>query len=366
MLLLAAMATSRGAADWEMNKFLISFWGGPHDEATARAVASANFNTVMCNADKLDLCRECGLRAIVMDATPELAATLQSDPAVWGHYVQDEPNAEQFEAAAERVAAFRKADPTRPGYVNLMAWMDLDQYLRTVRPKFLSYDYYQWWWGTHNHFGRLEAHRRAALEARIPLICWVEANADKRWEWGEEGATYLPDNAEKLRQSVYTSLAYGVKGIQWFNWTLIFELDENRRILPALKRSGEDIAAINAELQALGPILVELRSVDVFHTEPLPDDTKPIPADCWIEAAGKALVLGMFKDAQDNDYLMVVNRDVEHGEWAVVRFLRPVDRVEKFDRQAGKWVRLPMQVGSGSPTVELILRAGDGDLLRIQ
>ena len=45
------------------------------------------------------------------------------------------------------------------------AWMDLKQYFTAVRPKFLSYDYYQWWWGTQNHFGRLEAHRAACQPA---------------------------------------------------------------------------------------------------------------------------------------------------------------------------------------------------------
>jgi len=183
------------AQQWQMTEFMISGWGAPTDEATAQAFVDAGFDTVMCKVEGLELCRTHGLKGILFDATPEFAARHQGDEAIWGYYVQDEPKAEEFAQAGERLAAFQAADPTHPGYVNLMAWMDLGQYFATVKPWFLSYDYYQWWWGPQNHFGRLAAHRQAALEAGVPLICWVEANADKRYEWGEAGAGYLPDNA---------------------------------------------------------------------------------------------------------------------------------------------------------------------------
>ena len=132
--ILVAPVIAASAQEWEMDEFMISLWGGPTDEATAAALADAHFNTVMCGSGQLDLCRQHGLKALVMDATPETAAALADDPAVWGFYVQDEPKAEEFEAAGERMAAFHAAAPGRPGYVNLMAWMDLGQYLRTVRP----------------------------------------------------------------------------------------------------------------------------------------------------------------------------------------------------------------------------------------
>ncbi|MGC9316856.1 MAG: hypothetical protein ACP5KN_02325, partial [Armatimonadota bacterium] len=160
----------------------------------ARAVADAGFNTVMCPAEHLDLCDQHGLRVIVRDVTPEQARALRDHPAVWGWFVQDEPK--EPPSVADRVCAFHEADPDHPAYVNLMAWHDLDAYIGAVHPRVLSYDYYQWWWNPAHHFGRLEAHRRAALEAGIPLICWVEANADPRWEWGEKGQTRLWDNPD--------------------------------------------------------------------------------------------------------------------------------------------------------------------------
>jgi len=360
ILLTALVIGGAAHADWKMDSFMISLWGGPHDEATAKAYADAHFNTVMASYDMLQLCRKHGLRVMVMDGTPELAAKHKDDAGVWGWFVCDEPGEAQFEEVAGRVAKLHEADPNHPAYVNLMAWMNLKPYFETVKPRLLSYDYYQWWWGTQNHFGRLEAHRAAALEAGVPLICWVEANADPRWERGQPGATYLPDNEPKLRQSVYTALAYGVKGIQWFVESLILDRGEDDKPLPKLQKAGEDSKAINAELEALGPVLVRLRAVDVFHTEPVPPSAKAVPTDLWVQAKGRHLTLGLFADEKGTSYVMVVNRDIGMRRAARIRFGRPVTRVERFDRQTRGWVEVPVRA------VRMMLKAGDGELLRVE
>ncbi len=346
-------------AEWQMTEFMISLWDSAEDEASAQAIIDANFNTAMCDIGNLDLCRRYGLKAIVMGATPEMAADRVEDSAVWGYYVKDEPTADEFPAVGQQVAVLHRADPSHPAYVNVMAWMDLDQYLQIVAPKVLSYDYYQWWWGTQNHFSRLAAHRRAALGANIPLICWLEANADPRWEWGEPGCTYLPDNAVKLRQSVYTAIAYGVKGIQWFNELLMFSDHQ-------LTQAGEDVAALNAELRRVGPNLIRLESVDVFHTLPLPTDTKELPTDHWVQTTTPDLVLGTFKAELHNDFMIVANRLIDHRRWAVLQFRRSVSEVTKFDKQEGRWVSLPLSRWGRQSTVEFILAPGDGELLKIR
>jgi hypothetical protein len=280
--------------------------------------------------------------------------------------VQDEPTAEQFADVGKRAAAFHAADAKHAAYVNLMAWMNLDDYLSTVKPRFLSYDYYQWWWNRDRHFGRLEAHRRAALQAGIPLLCWIEGNADGRWEWGEKGQTYLPDNEPKLRQSVYTSLAYGVKGIQWFNAFVIFDHAPGRVLLPTLRQAGEDVKALNAELQALGPTLLRLRSADVFHTRPLAEHTRPLPADCWVQTRRPGLVLGLFDEGSGQDYAMVVNRSVTRSARPELTFAAPRRHADRLDRATGAWVSLRPPPGHGPLTVRLTLAPGDGELLRVR
>lgn len=363
---LVACGAPAARADWQLPELMISVWGGPHDEATAAAFADAGFNTVMCNQDQLDACRRHGLKALVMDATPEQAKTLGNAPAVWGFFVRDEPKPEEFAQVAEPVAAFHAAAPNRPAYVNLMAYMPLDQYLNTVHPRFLSYDYYQWWWGTQNHFGRLAAHREAALGAGIPLICWVEANADPRWEWGKPGATYLPDNAAKLRQSVYTALAYGVKGIQWFVGPLVFETGEGGVLLPKLTQAGEDIKAINAELAALGPELLPLRSVGVTLGPGLGDQGSVPPAEPWVTSKTSRLVIGQFGGPGGEEAALVVNGDVQHARRAVLHLQGEPEGFQRFDAAKRKWERLPAEQVAGDVIARMTLEAGEGVLIRRQ
>jgi len=359
-LLATILGTTALADGWRMEQFMISGWGGPTDEATAQAFVNAGFNTVMCKVEHLELCRAHRLKTILFDATPEFAAQHRNDEAIRGYYVQDEPKAEEFTQAAERLAAFQAADPTHPGYVNLMAWMDLKQYFATVKPWFLSYDYYQWWWGSQNHFGRLAAHRQAALEAGVPLICWVEANADQRYERGEAGAGYLPDNATKLRQSVYTALAYGVKGIQWFTTGLVFKEGG------ALTDSGADIRRINAGVNALGPVLVRLRSTDVWHTAPVPDGADALPVDGRVSTASDDLVIGaLVDDAEGTEYILVVNKSMEKPEWVVISLNDIATAVELFDREVRQWSVMGVPDDTRRARVEFILQPGDGALLRL-
>ena len=234
-------------------------------------------------------------------------------------------------------------------------------YMKTVQPEILSYDHYQWWWGSHSHFEKLEQHRATALAAGIPLICWVEVNANPGVEWGGDHGRD-PDNAVKLRQSVYTSLAYGVKGIQWFSAGMLFQPGTAE-----LNECGRDVAQLNSELQKLGPTLMQLRSLDVFNTQPLPRRTCESQHDHWAQVIGDQLVWGMFKDAADIDHILVVNRDIHHRQQAEVQFQhagygRKVKSVQKFDKQTGSWVQLGSNIGV---LFVVNLEPGDGQLFKV-
>jgi len=349
------------AQTWQMDEFMIGGWGGPVDEVTAKAFVDAGFNACMGKVEHLELCRAHGLKAILFDATPEFAREHQGDEAIWGYYVQDEPKPEQFVEAGQRLAAFQEADPTHPGYINLMSWMPIANYFEAVPARFLSYDYYQWWWGTANHFTQLAAYRQGALDAKVPLICWVEANADKRYEWGEAGAGYLPDNKAKLRQSVFTALAYGMKGIQWFTTGLVFNQDGS------LTESGKDVQAINASLRMLGPILIRLRSDAVWQTEPLPLAGEPLPAAGPVATESPDLVIGsLVDDADRSRYLLVVNRAVDRAQLADVTLRGLSAGAERLDLHTGRWRDLGRPAEDGTLRTELRLDAGDGKLLRVR
>jgi hypothetical protein len=361
---------------WQYREFMISLWGGPTDRAKAKAIAEAHFNTVMCRIDELAFCREFGLKAILFDVTPQMARVLRYDPAVWGYILQDEPETERFPDLAGLAEALRKADPSHPAYINLGWRVCPRTFVDVVRPQVLSYDEYYWWWQG-DYFPMLEEYHDLAGREGLPLLCWVEANTGPDSETGK-GLIYPPDNIRKLRFSVFTALAYGHKGIQWFVEPLIFTGNQ-------LTRAGQDVAEINAELARLGPVLLGLRSTEVyhFHHRPVPDDTRLLPLHYWVQTATYEILLGMFKDAEGKDYLMAVNMKTDGAQSVALRFSRSLQGVDKFDKKAGAWEPMSVFDAStldkrpewedlfplrlqGRQAVEFTLPPGDGQLFRIR
>jgi hypothetical protein len=267
-----------------------------------------------------------------------------------------------------------EADPLHPAVVNLMSTTGefLRTFMRVIQPEVLSFDYYQWWWGSNRYFEKLEEFRQEALLARVPLASCVETNTNPIIESGQR--LRLPDNAEKLRHSVFTNLAYGVTSIQWFNSGPLFEADSGE-----LTPCGQDVAALNAELRCLGPILAGLQSLDVYHTPPLPRGTREAPTEHWLQLHGElargGLVQGMFKDAAGTDYLLVVNRDYQGPQSVAVELKskwlglapwqkprKPSYTVELLDRKTGEW--LPI-TSSSFVGFTFVVPAGGGELFRI-
>lgn len=362
----ALAAAGSAEKGWRMDEFMISVWGGPNSPELGRCLAEdAGFNTVMGGVGMtgehgvgiLDLAHRYGLRVLLKIEPQAVTEAVREHPALWGYYVFDEPVQCKvtYESLLPAVQAFRQADPRHPVYINLNSADDAEAFIKTLDPDLLSLDRYQWWYGSEDYFPLLERYRALSLKHDLPLIWWVEANAD------ENRYHYPSDNQAKLRQSVFTALAYGVKGIQWFGWGEACSWEASPD--PArwqLKPAGEDVAAINCELQRLGPILLPLRSTGVYHTAPLPTDTHALPPDCPVQTEEPGLVLGLLQGAEA-EYVLVANRDHALKKAAVLRLDPRVVSVERFNKRRGEWVPLP----AADRRVTVRLQPGDGELLRL-
>jgi hypothetical protein len=346
-LLLALALTMAASAQWKMNEFMIFAGGGGRQvtEARIKALADAGFNVIGGEKDKLDLCQKYGLKLMAFNVKPEDVPAMSKHPALWGYHIIDEP-LHNFTALSELHQAFRKLDPGHPDYSNLISLGGeyLSSYMDTIKPRILSYDYYEYWWGMEGHFTKLELYRQAAMKAGIPWVLYFEVNSHPKSQWTEGGheSVYRPDNRERLRRGVFTALAYGLKGVEWWNGAAMFKPNTTE-----LNECGNDVVAINADLKALGPILMKLHSVDVFQTEPLPRDTRAVPEDHWVQVFNygyPGLVLGTFKDDDGVDYAMVSNTNYEGKQLVAMEIRRkfPVKTVERFDRQKRTWA--PMRI----------------------
>jgi hypothetical protein len=326
-------------------------------------------------AGELDVLGKHGLKAMVHAPTPELATRLKDHRAVWGYHLGDEPYPETaFPPLAAQVRALESADPTHPAFINMLSTTGdfLRTYMKVVRPRLLSFDYYQWWWGSDRYFEKLEEFREAALAAGVPLMACFEVSANPGIEWGD--TTRVADNDRKLRQSVFTSLAYGVTGLEWFNADMVFEADTG-----VLTPAGRDVAALNREVRPIGDVLAGLRSIGVFHAPATAAGTRSAPREHWVQVVGEegraGFVLGAFKDDADVDYVLVANRDYREAQSAVVKlqskwlgiapwYLPKEYRyaIDRFDRASGRWTALSSSSAVG---FSYIVGAADGELFRI-
>ena len=366
-------ASPNGARD-----FWIYAWGTPKidtADARARAMAAAGFTVVNAEPGELDALARQGLRAMVHTQDPSLAAQLASNATVWGYHLGDEPYPEAvFAGIGEKFSAFAAAAPRQVPFVNMLSTTGefLRSYMVQARPALLSFDYYQWWWGSDRYFEKLEQFREAAIRASVPLAACFEVSANPGVEWGDH--TRLADNDRKLRQSVYTSLAYGVAGIEWFNTDMIFTSGSG-----ALTPAGRDVAAINKEILALGRTLAPLSSIDVFHTAPFPAGTRSAPKEHWVQAIaeeGRAgFVTGLFRDAAARDYVLVANRDYREAQNLVMKlqskwlgvapWYAPKQykyAIDRLDRATGSWTTL---ASSSSVGFSYVIPAAEGELFRI-
>ena len=340
----AGKPTDPEAGTWTMREFLISHWGFPKEEKLLKQFVADGFNTVIAVPDELPYCRKHGLKALLAEVE-DRAAEFVNDPVVWGYFVLDEPARKKipYETIVPRVASFHRLDATRPAYVNLNELDDPERFIRMVKPRVLSYDYYQWWVKTEPFFPLLERYRRAALDANLPLIVWTEAVV-------VPSGPIPADNESKIRKSVYCALAYGVKGIQWWAW----------------RPYNRDAGKVNAELEQLGPVLVRLYSTEVFHTPPVPEGTRALPGEFWLQSASQHLVLGMFEDASKKAYILVANRDEKQSRAAELHFTTPVAAVKALERKTGNWLQLEVVSDGDGRTVRFSLAPGDGALLRVE
>ncbi len=358
--------------------FWIYAWRTPKidgADARAKAMADAGFTVINAEPGEVDALGRHGLKAMIHTQDAAVAARLASNPAVWGYHLGDEPFPEAvFAGIGEKFRAFERGAPGQVPFVNMLSTTGefLRSYMAQARPSLLSFDYYQWWWGSDRYFEKLEGFREAAVRAGVPLAACFEVSANPGVEWGD--TSRLPDNDRRLRQSVYTSLAYGVTGIEWFQADMIFTAGTG-----ALTPAGRDVAAINKEILPLGRVLATLTPIDVFHTAPVPAGARSAAKEHWVQTIGEegraGFVTGLFRDAAGVDYVLVANRDYRDAQNLVMKLqskwmgIAPWYQqkqykyaIDRFNRQTGAWTTL---ASSSSVGFSYVVPAAEGELFRI-
>ena len=166
-----------------------------------------------------------------------------------------------------------------------------------------------------------------------------------------------------MRFLVFTTLAYGGRGISYFTYwgpEAYNGLYIDGKPTPLLS----PVVALNKEIKTFGSELMRLESLAVYHTAFLPYGTEPIPLAAPIKILSPGeFVIGLFGKAGRPTAFMIVNRDYQHQAVASVKIGLNGARLEELDRKTGRWVRSPkLEVDR---KMEVVLGAGDGRLFRV-
>lgn len=318
---------------------VLAWYGIPADETTLERYLELKESGITCNlsffpdaesmARALDVAKKAGIKMIV--SCPELKTDpertvkrFRNHPAVMGYMLRDEPCRTDFAELGEWTRKIRAADDTHFCYLNLFPNYaneqqlgtgtyreHVDLFIQEVPVQIISFDHYpvigeklrpEW-------YENLEIIAEAAKKAGKPFWAFALAVA--------HGPYPVPTIAE-LRLQVFSDLAYGAQGIQYFTYWTPGDTAWNFHNGPITangRRSEvyDRIKVVNEEIKNLSPVFLGAKVVSVTHTgAEIPAGTKPLvqlPVPIKVlETEGKGAVISELENG-NYSYLVIVNRD---------------------------------------------------------
>ncbi len=391
--------------------FMITYWCGPSKKDTTleryKELADCGFNVAFAAIDNLwekaskeqddhnkkvlDLCQQVGMKAFIWDGNlagigkwdeapkpediPQIEKTLDgmiarysSHPAFLGFILGDEMGAAVHPKLGYVTQYLLKKDPKHVPYYNELPnyastpkrhERETAAFLKTVKPAFYSWDaYWQMFEGGDERYywDNLEVVRRLCLKAKTPYTQIIVSIEHMGYRACSEG---------DLRWQVWTSLAYGTRGITYFTYCHVPGMawgDAPGFLDKQGNRSFNWINGqkINRRIGKLGPTLVKLTSTGVYNTDPLPIGTIPLLPEAPVKKIeGGSMVVGCFKDPAGKVYILPVNRNMRD---AVTFKLTLDDKTVSTSEVSQETGELLAAAPLKDKVLEVKLEAGEGRL----
>jgi len=388
----AVAAGAETPARFEQDRFAIGFWVDPPmddlADARYREIADANFTLVLGGfgantrekaVRQLELCDKYGLKALI--TSHGIAADeLPDGAACWGYKIRDEPNAADFPALRERLDEIRAARPGKLGFINLFPnyanarQLGADSYeehvarfMEVVGTDVLSMDHYPVMKpgadSRPSYCANLEVMRKYSLQHGVPF--WNFFNC---MPFGPHAD---PTEAQ-LRWQIYTSVAYGAKGVLYFCYYTPFshEFPKGGAIIARDGRRTRhygEAQRINAALKNLGPTLMKLTSTAVYRVTP-EDQPAEALAGSGVRGLDRAdhdpkhdFLAGAFRHEDGRRALLLNNYRHDFAAWPTVVFDCDPGDIREVCKETGE----EAPVRDDSPDLaglQLSFDAGEGRL----
>lgn len=364
-----------------------------HFQDMADAGFTINFshlNAENLNMTALSLGQQAGVKQLIMDSriqpdkkvdetalklVDEVIQRYKSHPAFFGYHVRDEPSTSLFSNLAAIKNRILSQDQDHLVYSNLnpdygsaagygaSTYQEyVNKFMLAFKPQILSYDHYPFTSSgfRQTYYQNLEEIRTAAIANNVPFWAFTMSCAIS--------PPYPNPQESWIRLQVFSDLAYGARGIQYFTYGLPHSSQENFTIA-ILDDGGNktylyDIAKrVNSEVHALASTLKQIQSLAVYHSTPLPQGTNGLPGDFIVKSTtGLPLVIGYFKDSQNRIFLFLVNRDYNNRGDAGISVSNDIKGFEEISKKDGS----PQSaLTPGNNIITMQFEPGDGRLFRV-
>lgn len=399
----ATLTPRQATSAWTVGEPIVTSWAGPgYDggvpltDADAERMVDVGMNLVWAASEaEVDLAGRHGLRALYQNRTillPEnlndpikraaLDATvdgLRNNPALYGYHIVDEPSATEFGGLGQLVDYLRVRDPNHVARINLFPSNTesprlgvpdyatyLNQFVSTVQPSLLSYDFYQFH-TTYDHSAylpSLEIMSQKAKSEGLPFMNFVQAS-----KWAPD--IRVPTGNEE-RFLAYTTMAYGAQGIGYYVWSwpeheggIVNPDGTPTAIYDTLKSINHEFVEIVKQYQSLESIGVYLKG---YSSGQLPPGTTLLPGDSPFDISTvsnsrtysegdplKGVMFGFFdKDGTtltDATVALVVNLDYTAS---ITYTVTGPENLSIFDATTGVWT----PTGHNYATLDLLPGGG--------
>jgi hypothetical protein len=358
----------------ESNFFPLTAWDDVEDADTIQKMADCGINLIAFVPPRLlDACEKYNVMAIVFDervtpnwdkpfdskiandVLPEIIEKYNKHPAVYGYHLKDEPDGNQFVELAKSAELVRKLAPGKWPYVNLPPgmgnWYDttyLQLYVDTCKPPVISYDNYAIGEAVDFSYGfwaNIWDIRSAALRNNVPFHTVILTAAH---------FNYRVPNAADLRLQMYGSLVYGAKGLAFYKFrsrplAVLGAPDLGNFRMAPLDEFGEKtetwqaLRNVNRQVKNLAPVLLKLRSDDVYHVGEIPERNHGIKDTSLISGldAGEQLIIGEFTHEDGSRWMMVVNKHLKQSTFCRPKFRETPTSVQYLSPVTGKLEKFP-------------------------
>lgn len=297
----------------------------------------------------LDVAAAAGMKIIAscpqLLTAPEATVNKFKDhPGLAAYYLRDEPGLSAFPELAAVVKRIRAVDDKHFCYINLLPshaewwWTGtatypeyVDAFVKQVPVQVLTFDNYPitktgirpgW-------YSNLELIANTAKTKNMPFWAFALATAHD---------PYPKTSIPQLRLQVYSNLAYGAQGIQYFTYWTPSDPSHNWTDAPISKTGTRNdvydiVKEMNAEIITLSPVFKDAKVEWVKHTgDAIPEGTQRLGllpnVVKKLKTTGVGAVVSLLKK-KDTYFLMVVNRDLKQNMSLDIQVENRVKRILK-------------------------------------